>query len=82
MVAETEWLGTPEAAERLGITQRTLYRLIDEGQVPAYKMGRVLRVRATDLDVFLEQSRVTPGSLRHLYPDAKSVTADTDASDT
>ena len=66
-----EWLGTPEAAERLGITQRTLYRLIDEGQVPAYKMGRVLRVRATDLEVFLENSRVAPGSLRHLYPDAK-----------
>jgi excisionase family DNA binding protein len=77
MVAETEWLGTPEAAVRLGITQRTLYRLIDEGQVPAYKMGRVLRVKATDLDVFLEQSRVAPGSLRHLYPEAKTVTSDT-----
>jgi excisionase family DNA binding protein len=78
MVAETpEWLGTPEAAERLGITQRTLYRLIDEGQVPAYKMGRVLRVKATDLDVFLERSRVAPGSLRHLYPEAKTVNSDT-----
>jgi excisionase family DNA binding protein len=78
MVADTpEWLGTPEAAERLGITQRTLYRLIDEGQVPAYKMGRVLRVKATDLDVFLEQSRVAPGSLRHLYPEAKTVNSDT-----
>ena len=76
MVADTEWLGTPEAAERLGITQRTLYRLIDEGRVPAYKMGRVLRVKAADLDEFLTQSRVTPGSLRHLYPEAKSTSAD------
>ncbi|MHB8464314.1 MAG: helix-turn-helix domain-containing protein [Acidimicrobiales bacterium] len=77
MAAETEWLGTPDAAERLGITQRTLYRLIDEGQVPAYKMGRVLRVKATDLDLFLERSRVSPGSLRHLYPEAKTVNSDT-----
>jgi excisionase family DNA binding protein len=76
MAADTEWLGTPEAAERLGITQRTLYRLIDEGQVPAYKMGRVLRVKAADLEVFLEHSRVSPGSLRHLYPEAKSVSSD------
>ena len=76
MVAETEWLGTPEAAERLGITQRTLYRLIDEGQIPAYKMGRVLRVKASDLEVFLTTSRVTPGSLRHLYPEAKTVSSD------
>ena len=71
MPTDTEWLGTPEAAERLGITQRTLYRLIDEGQVPAYKMGRVLRVKADDLELFLERSRVAPGSLRHLYPEAK-----------
>ena len=82
MVTETEWLGTPEAAERLGITQRTLYRLIDEGQIPAYKMGRVLRVKESDLDVFLDQSRVQPGSLRHLYPEARISTADTDASAT
>jgi excisionase family DNA binding protein len=71
MPTDTEWLGTPEAAERLGITQRTLYRLIDEGQVPAYKMGRVLRVKADDLETFLDKSRVAPGSLRHLYPEAK-----------
>jgi excisionase family DNA binding protein len=78
MAAETSWLGTPEAAERLGITQRTLYRLIDEGQISAYKMGRVFRVKEADLEAFLEQSRVTPGSLRHLYPEAKTVTQDSD----
>ncbi|GAC1589784.1 MAG: hypothetical protein NVS3B21_06720 [Acidimicrobiales bacterium] len=82
MVADSEWLGTPESAERLGITQRTLYRLIDEGQVPAYKMGRVLRVRTADIEAFLERSRVAPGSLRHLYPEAKTVSADTEANET
>lgn len=76
MAQETSWLGTPEAAERLGITQRTLYRLIDEGQIPAYKMGRVFRVKEGDIDGFLDRSRVTPGSLRHLYPDAKITTSE------
>ena len=80
-MGETSWLGTPEAAERLGITQRTLYRLIDEGQIPAYKMGRVFRVKESDLEVFLEQSRVTPGTLRHLYP-AQTVSSETDGSGT
>ena len=82
MAELTTWLGTPEAAERLGITQRTLYRLIDEGQIPAYKMGRVLRVKESDLEVFLDQSRVQPGSLRHLYPEARISAADTDESAT
>jgi len=48
---------------------RTLYRMIDEGQIPAYKMGRVIRVKASDLDAFLETTRVQPGSLAHLYPE-------------
>lgn len=63
------WLGTTEAAERLGVVPRTLYRMIDSGEIPAYKMGRVLRVKESDLDAFVESMRVQPGSLSHLYPD-------------
>jgi excisionase family DNA binding protein len=63
------WLGTTEAAEKLGVVPRTLYRMIDEGQIPAYKMGRVIRVKEGDLDAFLESTRVQPGELKHLYPE-------------
>ena len=40
---EIEWLSTKEACERLGVTLRTLYRLMDEGQLPGYKIGRLIR---------------------------------------
>ena len=63
------WLGTTEAAEHLGVVPRTLYRMIDEGLIPAYKMGRVIRIKASDLDAYLEANRVQPGSLSHLYPE-------------
>ena len=69
MSEPTRWLGTTEAAERLGVVPRTLYRMIDEGAIPAYKMGRVIRVKESDLDAFLEGTRVQPGSLSHLYPE-------------
>lgn len=72
IVSEIRWLGTTEAAERLGVVPRTLYRLIDEGAIPAYKMGRVLRVKESDLDSFLESTRVKPGELKHLYPEVKA----------
>jgi excisionase family DNA binding protein len=78
---EITWLGAPEAARYLGINLRTLYRLIDAGDVPAFKIGRVLRLRQTDVDDFIERARVTPGSLAHLYPDGKD-TAATEPSDT
>jgi excisionase family DNA binding protein len=65
---EIVWQSTQEAANRLGVTTRTLYRFVDEGLLPAYKMGRVFRLRQADVDEFIERSKVAPGSLKHLYP--------------
>ena len=53
--ADTEWLSTQEASRRLGITTRTLYRFVDQGDLPAYRMGRVIRLKATDVDSFIEE---------------------------
>ena len=63
------WLSTKECCARLGVTVRTLYRFIDEGQLVAYQMGRVIRVQEDDLNKFIESVRISPGSLAHLYPD-------------
>jgi excisionase family DNA binding protein len=62
------WLSTKECCARLGVTVRTLYRFIDEGQLVAYQMGRVIRVQEQDLDRFIESVRISPGSRAHLYP--------------
>jgi excisionase family DNA binding protein len=72
----TEWLGTKEASARLGITLRSLYRFIDEGDLAAYKFGRVIRIRTEDVDRFIEACRIQPGQLEHLYPPLK--VSDTD----
>lgn len=69
MASEIEWLSTQDAARRLGVTPRTLYRFIDLGDLPAYRLGRVIRLKADDVDAFIESSRIEPGSLEHLYPD-------------
>lgn len=63
-----EWLSTADAAGYLGITTRTLYRLVDEGELIAYRVGRVIRLQQRDVDDFIERCRIQPGELRHLYP--------------
>ena len=70
--ADIEWLSTQEAARRLGITTRTLYRFVDQGELPAYRMGRVIRLQGSDVDEFIASSRIEPGTLEHLYPDTAS----------
>ena len=63
------WMSTKEASRYLGVNLRTLYRFIDEGELSAYKFGRVIRLKADDLARFVEGSRIVPGSLDHLYPE-------------
>jgi len=68
-----EWLSSNEAASQIGITQRTLYRFIDEGRLPGYRIGRVIRLRQLDVQEFLEECLVKPGELKHLYPDGEQI---------
>lgn len=67
----TVWIGTAEACELLGVVPRTLYRCIDEGKLPAYRFGRVIRIREIDLFDFIEGCRIEPGTVSHLYPEGK-----------
>jgi excisionase family DNA binding protein len=69
MATPINWLSTADAAKYLGITPRTLYRFIDEGQIPGYRFGRVIRLKQDDVDSFIDSSRITPGTLEHLYPE-------------
>ena len=46
------WLNTREASKRLGIPVRELYRLVDEQQLPAYRFGSDLLLRAADVEAY------------------------------
>jgi excisionase family DNA binding protein len=61
--SDITWLNTVETARRLGITPRTLYRFIDDGKLPAYRFGRVIRLKESEVAEFIEQCRITPGTL-------------------
>lgn len=60
---EIVWLSTKEAARRLGIAPSTLYKLIDAGELPAYRFGRVIRLQQAEVDGFIDQARIKPGTL-------------------
>ena len=62
MEEATGWMSTAEVADYLGVQPRTLYRFIDEGRMPAYRFGRVIRVKRHDVEVFLQSCRIEPGT--------------------
>lgn len=71
--ADIEWLNTKESARRLGITPRTLYRFIDDGKIPAYRLGRVIRLKESEVADFIERSRIVPGTLDSEVADEEEV---------
>ena len=52
MVIAKEWFTVEEAAEYLGVSKRTIYKLTKEGRLPAFRIGQVRhrRFRKEDLD--------------------------------
>jgi excisionase family DNA binding protein len=72
MAEPIRWMSTREASERLGVTLRTLYRFIDEGQLAAYKFGRVIRIKEADVDAFIESARIPPRHPRAPVPRAQA----------
>ena len=56
------WLTTTAAAERLGVNPRTLYRLLDQGLLPAYRAGRLIRIKVSDLDDYVQSTRTERGA--------------------
>jgi excisionase family DNA binding protein len=64
---EKDWCSSQQAADRLGLTPWTLYRLIDHGQLAAYRFGRVIRLQRREVEDYITACKVVPGTLGHLH---------------
>lgn len=56
-------ISAAEAAQVLGVSQRTLYNFIDRNEIGSHRDGRVIRLAQSDIDAYLNRARVRPGSL-------------------
>lgn len=52
-----EWLKVPEVAKELRIARSRAYELVADGDIPAVKIGRSVRVSRKELDRWLENQR-------------------------
>lgn len=52
-----EWISVAQMQKLLGIGRTKAYELIASGEIPAVKIGRVLRVNRCQLETWLERQR-------------------------
>jgi putative molybdopterin biosynthesis protein len=49
---DREWMTVNQACRRLAVSRKRLYRLINEGHLPAYRIGRMIRLLAADIEAY------------------------------
>lgn len=52
-----EFLSPTEAAKYLRLGRKTTYRWIHRGYFPHHRMGKLIKIRRSDLDAFLAETR-------------------------
>ena len=60
MEKDRTWMTTAQAARRLGISRARLYRVIDSGALPAYKIGRLIRLQVADVEAYRREHPPEP----------------------
>ncbi len=54
---EDRWLSVDEIALHLGIKKDTVYRWINEKQMPAHRMGRLWKFKKDEVDEWVRQGK-------------------------
>lgn len=56
MKAEERWVSVQTVAAHLGVANDSVYRWIDEGGLPAHRVGRLLRFKLSEIDRWVRQN--------------------------
>ena len=53
MQEQERWLSVEEIAAHLGVNRDTIYKWIDRRQMPAHKLGKLWKFKATEIDAWI-----------------------------
>lgn len=63
-IGSKDYLNIEESCLLLSVSRWTLWRMIKSGRIPALKIGRLIRIKRTDIDEFFNQGSVILDSLK------------------
>jgi excisionase family DNA binding protein len=59
-MSKDQWYSRSDAAHHLGVSERTVLRMIERRELRGYKIGKVWKVRESDVMAYLEAAASMP----------------------
>jgi len=53
----SRWLSITDTAKSLGVSERTIYRLMDQDKLHPVKIGKSWKFEESDLDAYIDEQR-------------------------
>ncbi len=63
MEASERWLSVDEISAYLGVSKESIYRWVETGKMPASKVGRQWRFKASDVDKWVRDGQADEQNL-------------------
>jgi excisionase family DNA binding protein len=60
-----QMISVADATRMLGVSKMAVYRLVNAGDLNAYRIGRSIRIRLDDLGTYLDANKIRPGTVAH-----------------
>jgi excisionase family DNA binding protein len=67
-MSEERWFSVEEIAAHLGLSKETVYRWLDRKKIPAHRIGRLWKFKATEVDSWIKgggAEEFTPSNDNH-----------------
>ncbi len=58
------WVSVDHVAAHLGVAKDTVYRWIDAKQLPAQRIGRLWKLKLSDIDAWVRGGKASEGDAR------------------
>lgn len=57
------WLSVEEIAAHLGVSKETLYRWLEKGRIPAHRVGKLWKFKASEVDEWVRSGEAKSDSV-------------------
>jgi excisionase family DNA binding protein len=68
MANEERWLSVEEIAVHMGVSKETVYRWLERGKIPAHRIGKLWKFKASEVDEWVKQG----GAIDKDYPSRRN----------